>query len=59
MESVLSHSCSGHLTIQLILLAPPPPLPKGGGRGIHPRPIRQTVPVRNNEIKQDTVQTFI
>ena len=46
-------------SFQLILIALPPPFPWGGGGGIHSRPIRQTVPVRNNEIKQDTVQTFI
>ena len=53
---------SGSLkSFQLILIAPPSPLPFpwGGGGGIHSRPIRRTVPVRNNEIKQDTVQTFI
>ena len=43
-------------SFQLISIAPP--FPWGGG-GIHSRPIRQTVPVRDNEIKQDTVQTFI
>ena len=48
-------------SFQLILIAPPSPLPLpwGEGGGIHSRPIRQTVPVRDNEIKQDTVQTFI